>query len=227
MNDDLFILQQSSLFRGYNSTQIVSLLSSVHYRIRNFSSQEIIFTVGEPAATLGIVLTGLVDVRKEFWSGKSLVVTCRGPGELLADAAMFAGDGLSYPGTLFACCDSRVLLLPKGELRRLFALDSQILFNFLQSVSQRMLALNQKIEILALHSIQSKIAYYLLRKSEACRSSVIVLPFSKKSWAEHLNVSRTSLSRELRRLEADAVLSFSQRRIRILQPSVLQNLLTR
>lgn len=225
MKKDLSDLQYSALFKDYGIDRISVLLKPLHYQIKIFSCDEIIFTAGEPADTLGIILSGLVDIRKEFYSGKSLVVTSRGPGELLADAAMFAEENQSYPGTLFACRDSRILLLPKKELQRLFLTDPQILFNFLCSVSRRMMSLNQKIELLALNSIQSKIAHYLLKASETTHSLLIELPFSKKAWGEYLNVSRTSLSRELREMEKKNILSFSQRNIRILSHDALRRLL--
>lgn len=225
MEQLLLTLQQSILFHKKSPPEIAELLAKLHYRIRDFKENEIIFSTSQPADTLGIILAGSVDVKKDFLSGKVVTVTTRKPGDLLADAAMFA-KAKYYPGTLFAAKPSKIFLLHRNELLRLFTLDQTTMLNFLCSVSNRMLALNQKIEILSLSSIQSKIAHFLITESEALGSSVISLPFSKKAWAEHLNVSRTSLSRELRQLELANLLTFHNRIIRINQPAKLKELLS-
>lgn len=221
----LYVLQQSALFHNMALAEIAELLTKISYRVREYRENEIIFSINQTADTLGIIIDGCVDVKKDFLSGKVVTITTRGPFDLLADAAMFSGAQY-YPGTLFACKTSKIFLLHKQELLRLFSLDQTIMLNFLCSVSNRMMALNQKIEILSLTSIQSKIAHFLIRESQVRQSLVVTLPFSKKNWAEHLNVSRTSLSRELRRLEAARYLSFHNRTIRIKQLSKLNELLS-
>lgn len=220
----LYALQQSALFRNKALAEIAGLLTKINYRVREYRENEIIFSINQTADTLGIIVKGGVDVKKDFLSGKVVTVTTRGPFDLLADAAMFSGARY-YPGTVFACKASKIFLLHKQELLRLFSLDQTIMLNFLCSVSHRMMALNQKIEILSLTSIQSKIAHFLIRESQARQSMVITLPFSKKTWAEHLNVSRTSLSRELRRLEAAQYISFHNRTIHINHFTKLNELL--
>jgi CRP-like cAMP-binding protein len=220
----LHILQQSALFNKKAPDEIAGLLAKISYRIRDYKENEIIFSSNQPADTLGIIIKGTVDVKKDFLSGKVITVTTRSKFDLLADAAMFA-DTQHYPGTIFACEPCKILLLHRNDLLRLFALDQTIMLNFLCSVSNRMLALNQKIEILSLSSVQGKIALYLITQSESQRSAVITLPFSKKAWAEHLNVSRTSLSRELRLLAAAKLLTFHNRTIHIKQFDKLNELL--
>ena len=220
----LHALRQSVLFTTKTPDEIAGLLAKINYRIREFKENEIIFSINQPADTLGIILEGSVDVKKDFLSGKVITVTTRGQFDLLADAAMFAGTQY-YPGTLFACKPSRIFLLHRKDLLQLFTLDQAIMLNFLCSVSNRMLALNQKIEILSLSSIQSKIAHFLITESQTRRSKVITLPFSKKAWAEHLNVSRTSLSRELKQLAAADLISFHNRTIHINQLDKLNELL--
>ncbi|MBP2634572.1 MAG: cyclic nucleotide-binding protein [Firmicutes bacterium] len=220
----LSVLQQSVLFKGKTRSEIADLLAKINYRVKEYRESEIIFSINHLADTLGIILEGEVDVKKDFCSGKVITVTTRSRFDLLADAAMFGGTQY-YPGTLFASKPSKILLLNKKDLLQLFALEQTVMLNFLCSVSRRMLVLNQKIEILSLSSIQSKIAHFLISESQARRSAVIVLSFSKKAWAEHLNVSRTSLSRELRQLERDDLISFHKRTIRIKQLDKLQELL--
>ncbi|MDU4960777.1 MAG: Crp/Fnr family transcriptional regulator [Sporomusaceae bacterium] len=218
------LLQRSYLFKNKRLGEIQLLLRQIHYRVQDFSENELIFTAGQPASTLGIILSGRVAVQKIFPTGKIMTVSSRGNFDLLADATLFAQTSV-YPATLCAAAASRIFLLPKPELLKLFAIDQTIMLNFLCSVSNRIFMLNDKIELLSLSSIQAKIAHYLISASESSGSAVVRLPFSKKAWAEHLNVSRTSLSRELRQMATSGLISFSQRRIVINDSNGLQQIL--
>lgn len=223
--DNLFaLLQKCSLFTNKSIDEIQTLLGKINYRIQLFKENEIIFSANDFADTMGIILSGVVDVQKVFPSGKIVTVTTRSNFDLLADASMFAKT-IYYPSTISACKTSRILFIPKSELLKLFALDQTIVFNFLESVSNRILALNRKIETLSLTSIQEKIAYFLLTEHEHKGSMILTLPFSKKSWAEHLNVSRPSLSRELKQLETAGLLSVDKRTIEIKDLEKLKELL--
>jgi CRP-like cAMP-binding protein len=55
--------------------------------------------------------------------------------------------------------------------------------------------------------------------------NVIHLPFSKKTWAEYLNVSRPSLYRELKKLDDDQAIEINKNNISILNKQKLENLL--
>ncbi|MFT9496198.1 Crp/Fnr family transcriptional regulator, partial [Anaerosolibacter sp.] len=79
----------------------------------------------------------------------------------------------------------------------------------------RVLALNNTIEILSLNSVPAKIAYFLVIEQKKQKSNVIKLNFTKKSLAEHLNVSRPTLSRELKNMQLAGMLSFHKRIIEI------------
>lgn len=218
------LLQKCTLFNNKSLKEIAALLSKINYRIQVYKENEIVFSGEQLANTLGIILDGVVDVQKIFPSGKIVTVTTRRRFELLADAAIFA-ETQYYPGTISTRKVSKVFLIQKQELLNLFSLDQTIMLNFLCSVSNRIFALNHKIEILSLSSIQSKIAYFLIRESECRNSDMVILRFSKKSWSEHINVSRTSLSRELRQLAMEGLISFDKHKIQINNIKKLKELL--
>ncbi len=118
----------------------------------------------------------------------------------------------------------------KTELLALFTLDRDFMLNFLESASNSTLILKHKIGILSLDSIQEKIAGFLVHDKKhvniANGSNVVILPFSKKAWAEYMNVSRTSLSRELRILETEGIISFDKQMIEIKDWNRLEKILS-
>jgi len=214
MHTKISVLKNCVLFNHLSIDDITHLLSKITYNVRTFSKNEIIFSPCHPANTLGIILDGSVDVQKIFACGKALTVNRRQQCELIADASIFANIDF-YPSTVTANDNCNILLITKDNLLNLFALDQRIMTKFLESVSNRVLALNNTIEILSLNSVTAKIAYFLMLEQEKQKSNTIKLKFSKKTLAEHINVSRPTLSRELKNMQLEGILSFTKKTIQI------------
>ncbi|AKL96389.1 transcriptional regulator Crp/Fnr family [Clostridium aceticum] len=214
MNPILLSLQDCNLFKLKSLEEIDSLLSHIHYSVDTFKENEVVFSPYQIADKMGIILSGAVDVQKLFPCGKVVILNRRTASDLIAEASLFSKTKY-YPSTISACTTCQILFIHKDELLKLFLIDEGIMSCFLESVSNRVLALNRKIEVLSLTSIAEKIAYFLLYDHYDDDNSTILLPFSKKAWAEHMNVSRPSLLRELKKLEIDGLISIDKRVIQI------------
>lgn len=212
------LLGKCRLFQNNSTGEIEGLLSRINYRIASFSENEIIFSPLHKADKMGILLSGSVDVQKLFPAGKVVIIERKKSPDLIAESSLFSTLDF-YPDTYSVCKPCKIMFLQKTELLDLFKADPAFLLNFLELVSDSTLFLKHKIGILSLDSIQEKIAGYLVHyKNHDCKAGmpdIITLPFSKKAWAEYMNVSRTSLSRELRKLEGEGILSFEKRVIKI------------
>ena len=90
--------------------------------------------------------------------------------------------------------------------------------------SDRIMLLEKRVELFSLYSIQKKIAFSLLNDFDA-EEGAVRLPFTKTAWAEYLNVSRTSLCRELKRMATDGLLEINGNAIRILRADLLEEAL--
>ncbi|WP_026478656.1 Crp/Fnr family transcriptional regulator [Alkaliphilus transvaalensis] len=216
-------LNNCILFDHLTSQEVSDLLSKITYHVKSYGKSEIIFSPHDPSDTLGIILNGSVEVQKIFASGKALTVTRRFQYELIADASIFANTTY-YPSTISTCEKSHILFINKVNLLNLFSIDQEIMSKFLESVANRVLTLNTTIEILSLNSVPAKIAYFLLTEKSKFNSNVIKLTFSKKSLAEHLNVSRPTLSRELKKLQLEGIISFDKRTIEIIDAEKLEGI---
>jgi len=98
--------------------------------------------------------------------------------------------------------------------------------NFLASVSDTNLLMKHRVAFLSLDSIRGKIAGYLLYYFKTNHTMMISLPFSKKEWAEYMDISRTSLSRELKHLKNENIIDFHERTIKILDLNRLEKILS-
>ena len=225
MNKKLSVLKQCALFKNKELDEIDALLSRLSFRIDGFAENHVIFSPVQNADRMGIILSGMVDVQKLFPTGKVVIIERKKSTDMIADASLFSGLDY-YSDTIVACKPCEVLLIAKKELLKLFELDNTILLNYLEYVSNSTLILKNKIGILSLDSIREKIAGYMIHDYKTNGSHVVTLPFSKKEWAEYMDVSRTSLSRELKGLELEGILSFNKRIIEIKDMAELEKILS-
>jgi len=224
MTNLLNSLQKTSLFSNKDSDEIRYLLSKISYKLVSFKENEIIFSPHKKANNMGIIISGVVHIEKIFPSGKVVVVNRKEAFELIAEPSLFSKSEY-YPTTVSVCEPAEIFLISKDQLLKIFDLDPIIMHNFLSSVSDSMLFLKNKIGLLSLHSIRERVADSLITFYNESENLNITLPFSKKIWAEYMNVSRTSLSRELRKLETENILKFDRQKIQILDIEKLENIL--
>ncbi|WP_347490503.1 Crp/Fnr family transcriptional regulator [Desulfoscipio sp. XC116] len=225
MNRKLSVLKKCTLFKNKEPDEIENLLSNINFRTDNFVENDVIFSPVQNADKMGIVLSGAADVQKLFPTGKVVIIERKRNADMIAEASMFSRLDY-YSDTIVACKPCEIMLITKNDLLTLFSLDHTVLLNYLEHVSNSTLVLKNKIGILSLDSIRAKIAGYLIYDYKMNGSHVISLPFSKKEWAEYMDVSRTSLSRELRGLEFEGILSFDKRTIVIKELNRLEKILS-
>lgn len=235
MDSLLTLLEKCSLFKNKSLEEIEFLMAKINYEIKSFTEGENVFSPLQTADKIGIVLSGTVDVQKFFPSGKIIILERKKSPDLIAESTIFSMYPY-YPENIAVHKSSKILFIRKTELRNLFALDADFMMNYLESVSNSVLLLKHKIGILSLDSIQEKIAAYLAHNDEPNKhinkdsnkddSNIINLPFSKKAWAEYMDVSRTSLSRELKKLETAGIISVHKREIEIKDWERLENILS-
>jgi CRP-like cAMP-binding protein len=101
----------------------------------------------------------------------------------------------------------------------------KVLNNFMQLLSSKILLLNRKIKELSFETLRQKISNYLLSQYEIQKTKALILPMSRKSFAEHLGVQRPSLSRELVNMKADGLIDFNKSLVQIKDLEGLEDIL--
>ena len=222
---DYSVLERSSLFRGIPVDDIHELLRKTRHQIRCFEKGELIFRLMEKAAQIGIILEGRVEAQKSFPNGSQVNVSVRGPGEMIGPAAVFSDRG-RYPCDIAALGQVRIMIFYKEDLMGLMRRDVRILENFTREVASAVYMLQQRLELLSYHGIAQKAAFWLLLRARQGESRRVKIPGSFSKWAMLMNVSRPSLHRELKKLEAQGIISLEPPEIRILKPHALEEVLS-
>lgn len=224
MNPHAAALRKNMLFRNKTEQEITDILARINPSVGSYSRNEQIVREGEPADRMGIVITGIVEVQKMYSTGKVVTVSRFSTGSTFGEAVIFSKTNV-YPATVIAAESASILMFAKKELLALFALDTEIMALFMQNMSERLVLLNQRIEILSLGTLRQRIAHFLLKEMKQQKTERIRIPFNKRVWAEHLNSARPSLSRELCYMRDQGWIAFDDATVDILKVGELEGLL--
>lgn len=83
-------------------------------------------------------------------------------------------------------------------------------------MSEKALALTRKVHYLSLKGMRERIFAYFDDLYTYQKQNPIRLPHNRQEMADVLNVSRTSLSRELGRLQDEKIIEFEGKKVKLL-----------
>lgn len=180
--------------------------------IKKYEGGSVIHFQHQKCTHLDVILSGIVSIQALESSGSSITITEFGNGETLGSNLLFSSRP-QYPMLVVAKTDVTLLRVAKETILKLCNCDPFFLRNYLEQISDKALVLTGKINSIALKSIRESVVEYLLLEQQYQNSSTILLPFSKKEWAEMLGVQRPSLSRELNRMRQEGLIDYHNRLI--------------
>ena len=106
----LNIIKACPLFAGITEADLTALLGCLGSAVKSYAKDTFIFTAGERAGPMGLVLAGSVHiVQEDFWGRRTILTRIAG-GELFAEA--FACAGLErLPVSVMAAEGAEIMLI--------------------------------------------------------------------------------------------------------------------
>ena len=213
------IIGKSALFEGIEHEDIAEMLESMGARVIIASKNQIVFSEGEPAEYMGIVLSGRVRIIREDYYGNRTIVAEVEPGELFAETVAAAGSE-KMPVSAAASEDSEIMLI---DCRRMLccegndtgSIQNRLISNLLRVVAEKNILLNRKIEIISCRTTREKLMAYLLSEAKRRNSSEFEIPFDRQELADYLGVDRSAMSAEIARMRRDGVIESKKSRFRL------------
>jgi CRP/FNR family transcriptional regulator len=196
------LIKQCQLFSELNAEAVKSLAKAAQKR--DFVKGSILFGEGEEAEALYILVSGAVDLVKSSPEGKEQLVRNVKPGEVFAEAAMFAGD--SYPVTAISRISAGCLIITKDRFVKLVRQHPEISMTIIGTMAKLLRHLNKVISDLSLGSVSTRLATYLLKRSKECGSTTVKLDISKRELAFQLGTVPETLSRNLKKMREDGLI---------------------
>ena len=190
-------ISQIQLFKGLDEEELSELaMILVDQEIKR---NQPIFSEGEQATGLYIVVSGSVKIYKLSFDGKEQILHILGPGEPFAEVAVFAGT--TYPANAITMEPSRVFYIPRQGFLELIARYPSLAMSMLGTLSMRLRQFAGMIESLSLKEVPSRLATHLLLLSEQNKGTDrLELSIAKTQLAAYLGTIPETLSRILSKL---------------------------
>ena len=179
-----------------------------------------LFNAGAPANGFYVVLSGEIRLFKMDEHGKEIELSRMHSGQFLGEIILFAAN--SFPVNAVATKQTELLFFEKSKILNAIETNSKIARGLLELLARKCLSLNQIIEKMALTTVRQRLCSYFLDLSEATNLDLISLPSTKKDLADKLGTIPETLSRTLKQLQADQLISVEGRHIKLINRKLLQ-----
>jgi len=183
--------------------------------VRTFNRDETIFMEGERAAGFHVLVRGSAKVYKLSADGREHILHVFGDGEPFGEAAVFSGE--AFPAHATALSKATTLYFERSRFADLLSRRPELAMNMLATLAARLQRFASIIEDLSLKDVNARLARYLINLSTSQNSARrVTLDISKGQLASRLGTVAETLSRALRRLQEDNVISVERRNVAIL-----------
>lgn len=208
------ILDTCPLFSQVGRENYGKMLRCFGARVVCLRKGSALFSEGQRADRVGIVLVGAVQAVQDDYFGNRSILSMAGPGELFGEGFACAGvDAL--PVSIIATADSQIMLIDCSHIMTMChnacPFHNQMIRNLLISVAQSNLRLNQKIEILSKRTTREKVMAYLLSEAKLCGSNDFVIPYDRQELADYLGVERSAMSTVIGKLRDEGIIRVERR----------------
>lgn len=216
------ILQTAPLFTGIAPDEIHSMLGCLSAREVRYPKGSFIHHQGDCIDSLGLVLSGTIDILKgDFWGNTNLITRCE-PGDIFGEPYALRGDE-PLDVSVLAEQTADILFLNMSKMMTLCShacsSHNQLTKNLLTVIAERNRELNQKLAHITKRTTREKLLSYL--SSEAGRSGTdsFDIPFNRQQLADYLSVDRSAMSSELGHLRDEGLIAFQKNHFTVRFPS--------
>jgi len=203
------ILEACPLFSGINAQDFEAVLACLGAKKIIREKNQIIFSEGDPAQYVGIVLSGTAQIIKEDYYGNRSIVASLSPSQLFGESFACANTE-HMPVSVIASEKGEFLLIDCRRITRTCSnacsFHSRMILNLLHVVAAKNLMFNRKLEILGKRTTREKLMTYLMDQAKLHASDTFTIPFDRQELADYLGVERSALSAEISKLRKDGIL---------------------
>ncbi len=218
-------LHQVPLFRGLPEAVLGELAQGA--RFQGYLAGQRLFSPGDRSTGLPVLVKGRVRLYRITEGGREQTMAVVTPYQAFGETGVFL-PGAQYLSHASCLEGSTVLSVPAARLRELMQVHPELAFRFLACFSQRLEALEGRIEEMALLSLEQRLARHLLGlvggRPGSGGAVEVELTMSTGELASLLGGARESLSRAMMRLRREGLVEGQGRRLVLLDPEALARL---
>ena len=215
MTKNINLIKSTTLIKSLSDDDILTKLKNGKFKVTSYKKSSVVHFDGETCIKLEIILSGKVVVDRIDESGNLLTISAFYKDDILGGNLLFSKSPY-YPMTVETHTDSELLEIDKKLLFMLLSENVNFLKIFLELISDNAMMLGDKIKHYVSKTIRQSLLNYFDYESKKQNTNIIKLNITKKALAEKIGVSRTSISRELAKMKAEALIDYSKNQIKLL-----------
>ena len=211
-------IKNSPVFFGMAEDELKALLECFNARIKKYESDEIIIRQGDLISNLYIILDGEVNIEKDTYWGRRIIISRLGKNQNLA--LSFVGsknvesniDAMTVkPTTLLVLGYEKCTSMCQNACTK----HKVLINNLFQILSKENIELIQKIENVSQKTIRDKLLTYLSNEAQRQHSNCFEIQFNRQDLADYLNVDRSAMSFELSKLQKEGLIEYSKNKFEL------------
>jgi CRP/FNR family transcriptional regulator, cyclic AMP receptor protein len=178
------LLAAAPFFDRLPPEQRASLFAAME--LKAFAAGEAIFARGDPARALYVVVSGSVRLSVLSEDGGELTLLHAGIGAMFGEIGCFDGGDRTTDATALGA--TQALALQRRDLTSEMQRHPEIALAAMTFLGERLRATNDRLEAIALYSVEARLARFLLAQVRAAAKAA-----ERKPWL-HLDMSQTDIS---------------------------------
>ena len=208
---DVSKIKNTILFRGMSEKEISDALEGLRAVTKKYKKGATILHAGSVTKRMGLVLEGSVTIENNDVWGNRTIFSHVGKNQFFAETyGLLANEPMLVD--VVANEDCNILFLSIGSLGRGFpdqeSWTAKIMSNLLIISTQKNLTLSGRIFHTAPKTIRGRVMSYLNSVSIQKGMTEFDIPFDRQQMADYLNLDRTAISKELRKMKDDGLIDF-------------------
>jgi CRP/FNR family transcriptional regulator len=178
---------------------------------------QLIVLEGDPCQAVYFVLRGLLRTRRMSLNGREQVLAYLGPG---APANLVSAlDGRPNPATLDAISAATLCVVSCQDFREILTTHRAVALAVSQYLAAEVRRLSDMVESLALHTVRSRLARFLLEHAD---SSAPPRQWTQEEIAAHIGTVREMVGRTLRAFADEGLIRRQRGRIVVVDREALR-----
>ncbi len=206
-------LTKSILFMGTTEAELDTMLKCLGSFSKKYKKGEIIYKIGNSIDSIGVVLSGSVNIENDdIWGNKGILDHIE-TGQIFAETyACIPSEPLLVNVT--AAENTEILFLNTARILNTCPNScihhSKLIRNLLTITAQKNLNLSRRILYTSSKSIRGRLLAYFSHQAMKSGSLKFTVPFNRQQLADYLGVDRSAMSNELSKMKNEGLIVFDK-----------------
>ena len=206
-------IKNSPIFFGLTEEELKEMLVCFNARIKTYENEDIIIRQGDMIKNIYLILEGNVNIEKDSYWGRRIIVTQLGVNDNIA-LAFVASKNVESSIDAVSVGKSKLLILSYEKCttmcQNVCIKHRNLINNLFEILSKENIELLQKIENISQKTIREKLLTYFSNEAKKNRSNIFEIPFNRQDLADYLNIDRSAMSFELSKMQKDGLIKFEK-----------------